>query len=218
MHTDRPAPLAAPKASAKTPNKTQARREAQLEALIDAAEVRINREGVAGLKMRDLAADIGVALGGLYNIVEDMDELILRITDRTLRRLDGQLAKLGRDHQPPTPQTAVAALEATAIAYLDFAQTNLSLWRALFEMRLSKPELPEFNIRAQLGLFEHIAPPIRVLMPDADEAARALVARTLFAAVHGIVLFGLEDRLIAVPREALKGQLSWLLRSIFSAA
>jgi AcrR family transcriptional regulator len=208
--------MSASSAAPKPASKTQIRREAQLEALIDAAEARIIREGVAALKMRDLAGDIGVALGGLYNIVADMDDLVLRITDRTLKRLDVQLSEAVQANPPATPADAVTTLEATAQAYLDFARDNLSLWRAMFEMHLSKPDLPEYNIRAQLGLFAHIARPLKVLMPEADDKARALAARTLFGAVHGIVLFGLEDRLIAVPREALKSQLSWLIRSVYS--
>lgn len=198
-------------------DRTALRRGAQLEALIDATEARIQADGVRSLKMRDLAADIGVALGGIYNIVADMDDLLLRVTDRSLRRLDRVLAEAAQAGNASSDQDgAVAVLEATAIAYLGFARDNLSLWRAMFEMPLSKPELPEYNIRAQLGLFEHIAPAIKTLLPDADDATRVLTGRTLFGAVHGIVLFGLEDRLIAVPRVALEAQLKWLVRSVFT--
>jgi len=200
---------------------TLVRRQAQLEALIDAAEARIVKEGVEGLKARALAADIGIALGGLYNIVDDMDMLILMIADRSLRRLDAALRTatdaVTDGKAPVTHEEALISLEATGFAYLDFARRNLRLWRALFEMRLSKPDLPEWNRTAQLGLFGHIAPPIRHLMPQADETAQTLTARTLFAAVHGIVLFGLEERLIAVPKDALQGQISWLIRSLFPA-
>ncbi len=35
--------------------------------------------GLAGLKTRELAREIGVANGAVYNLVEDMDELILRV-------------------------------------------------------------------------------------------------------------------------------------------
>ena len=67
---------------------TADRRQAQLEALLAAAEKRICETGAHTLKARDLAADIGVALGGLYNIVQDMDDLLLRLTVRTQGRLD----------------------------------------------------------------------------------------------------------------------------------
>lgn len=63
------------------------RRQAQLGALIDAAERRIAEGGMANLKARDLAADIGIALGGLCAIVADLDELSLHVSSRTLARL-----------------------------------------------------------------------------------------------------------------------------------
>jgi len=73
------------------PSAMTRRREAQFEALMQSAEKRICEEGVGALKARDLAADIGVALGGLYNIVADMDDLMLRLAQRTMGRLDAAL-------------------------------------------------------------------------------------------------------------------------------
>ena len=62
------------------------------ESLILAGERRIAAGGLAGLKTRDLARDIGVANGAVYNLVEDMDELILRVGSHTLGRLDAALS------------------------------------------------------------------------------------------------------------------------------
>ena len=67
-------------------SRTADKRQAQLEALIEAAEKRICDHGLASLKARDLAADIGVALGGLYNIVADMDALLLLVSSKTVAR------------------------------------------------------------------------------------------------------------------------------------
>jgi len=192
------------------PSATARRREAQFEALMAAAETRICAQGVAALKARDLAADIGVALGGLYNIVADMDDLMLRLAQRTMGRLDAAL-EAGAASAPSSAPEKV--LEAIALAYYGFARENLQLWRALFEMRLKNPTLPEWNVQAQLGLFRHMQAPISALMPQRSEDARTLVARTLFSAVHGIVYVGLEERLIAVPPEAMAQQIRWLVQA-----
>ncbi|MFT3995806.1 MAG: WHG domain-containing protein [Asticcacaulis sp.] len=192
------------------PSATARRREAQFEALMEAAEKRICEDGVGALKARELAGDIGVALGGLYNIVADMDDLMLRLAQRTMGRLDAALeagATSAADNEP------AQTLEAIALAYFDFARGNLQLWRALFEMRLKNPALPEWNVQAQLGLFRHMNAPMIALMPQASDEARLLVARTLFSAVHGIVFVGLEERLIAVPPQALAQQIRWLVRA-----
>src|ERR1051325_3896482 len=58
------------------------RRAKQLEVLIAAAEKAIASKGLSGLKSRELAARIGVANGAVFNLVDDMDELILRVGSR----------------------------------------------------------------------------------------------------------------------------------------
>ena len=190
------------------------RRQTQLVALIDAAERRIAEGGATSLRARDLAGDIGIALGGLYNIVADLDELLLRVSSRTLGRL-GEALSAASDALPlKTTDDAVTRLVAIAHAYLHFARDNLRLWRTLFEVRLAAgTALPAWAADDQLRLFRHVAEPLALLVPDMDEAQQTLAARTLFAAVHGIVTLGLEERLVAVPLTALEAQIEWLVRA-----
>ncbi|MDC7676092.1 TetR/AcrR family transcriptional regulator [Asticcacaulis machinosus] len=189
-----------------------ARRQAQLEALLDAAEARISTDGIDNLKARDLAADIGIALGGLYNLVADMEMLSLLVAQRTMTRLDKAFTEAAQ--APLTDNaSAVARLEGIAHTYYRFARENLLLWRAMFEMRLKNTPLPEWNKNAQFGLFAHVAAPLKVLMPEADDMAVTVTARTLFSAVHGIVVIALEERIIAIPNESVEHQISWLIRA-----
>jgi hypothetical protein len=51
-------------------------------------------------------------------------------------------------------------------------------------------------------------PPLFRLLPDHDPAEVALIARTMFSAVHGIISLGLEERMVAVPPEKLRQQLA----------
>ena len=199
--------------SAKAVTTTTAdRRQAQLEALLTAAEKRICESGAPTLKARDLAADIGVALGGLYNIVQDMDDLLLRVTARTQGRLDA-LFEHETAHLPMTTRKdALDRLVAVALTYFRFARENLPLWRMMFEVRITTP-LPGWAVEAQLGLFRHVGAPLSVIMPDASPDALTIRARTLFSAVHGVVYIGLEERLIAVPPQKLAGEIDWLVRS-----
>ncbi|MDV6331812.1 TetR-like C-terminal domain-containing protein [Asticcacaulis sp. 201] len=191
---------------------TADRRQAQLEALIAAAEKRICESGTLSLKARDLAADIGVALGGLYNIVQDMDALLLLVSSRTLARL-GEAAQTATGHLPMTTRAeAIERLVAVAHTYLAFARENLPLWRMIFELRLDSP-LPDWAAQDQLRLFRHIGEPLHVIMPDLDTLALTVRARTLFAAVHGIISIGLEERLIAVPPQKLADEIAWLTRA-----
>ena len=194
-------------------SKITERRDAQREALIEAAERRIDREGPAGLKARELAAEIGVALGAIYNLVTDMDELVLRVISRTLARLD---AALSEGEAPlESREAARARLIAIACRYRDFAAENLHLWRIMFEHRLAADRaLPEWAVADQMRLFRHILGPLAILMPTLDAAEREERAKTLFGAVHGIVALGLDQKLVAVPLAAIDAQLEWLLSAV----
>jgi AcrR family transcriptional regulator len=179
--------------------------------LILAAERSIAAGGLAGLKTRELAREIGVANGAVYNLVEDVDELILRVGSRTLGRLDAALTA-AESGGPASPRETLARI---AVAYCDFAAENLELWRALFEHRMApgKP-VPEWAISEQMDLFRHIYRPLAELFPERTPAELGVTARSLFSATHGMVLLGLEQKLIAVPVEALRKEIGAIVRAM----
>jgi len=181
------------------------------EALIEAAERAIATKGLAGLKTRDLAEEIGIANGGVYNLVEDVDELILRVGSRTLARLDASLS-LAEISGPSTPRETLVRI---AVAYCDFAAENLELWRALFEHRMQPGKaVPEWAISEQMDLFRHIHRPLAMLFPRRSTAQLGITARSLFSAVHGMVALGMEQKLIAVPLNALRTEIATLTRAM----
>ena len=192
-------------------SKALERREKLRVSLIQAAEKSISAAGLAGLKTRELAREIGVANGAVYNLVEDMDELILRVGSRTLARLDAALTAAEADG-PAAPRETLIRI---AVAYCDFATENLGLWRALFEHRMTpgKP-VPEWAVSEQMDLFRHIYRPLAALFPKRSPADLGITARSLFSAVHGMVLLGLEQKLIAVPVEALRAEIAVIVRAI----
>ena len=181
------------------------------ESLILAAEHGIAAKGLSGLKTRELAREIGCANGAVYNLVEDMDELTLQVGSRTLHRLDADLTKAeGDDSVAPRD-----VLIRIAIAYCDFATANLELWRALFEHRMpaGKP-IPDWAISDQMALFRHIYRPLAILFPTWSPDALSVTARSLFSAVHGMVTLGLEQKLIAVPIDALRHEIAIIVRAM----
>jgi AcrR family transcriptional regulator len=192
-------------------SKTLERREKLRCELILAAERSIGAKGMAGLKTRELARDIGCANGAVYNLVEDMDELILLVGSRTLERLDASLTAAESDG----PASAGETLARIAVAYCDFAADNLELWRALFEHRMApgKP-IPEWAIEQQMELFRHIYRPLATLFPKRSAAELSVTARSLFSAVHGMVALGLEQKLIAVPVDALRAEIAIIVRAM----
>ncbi|HEV2153982.1 TetR/AcrR family transcriptional regulator [Bradyrhizobium sp.] len=187
------------------------RREKLRADLIQAAERMIADRGLAGLKTRDLAREIGCANGAVYNLVTDVDELILRVGSRTLLRLDKALTD-AEGAGDPSPQETLVRI---AIAYCDFAAENLQLWRALFEHRMDADKaLPDWSIEDQMQLFRHIYQPLTQLFPKRGAEELGITARSLFSAVHGMVALGLEQKLVAVPLPALRKEIAGLVRAM----
>jgi len=171
----------------------------------------IAERGLAGLKTRDLAREIGCANGAVYNLVADVDELVLRVGSRTLLRLDKVLSAAVSAGNPSPQETLVRI----AIAYCDFAAENLELWRAMFEHRMAPgKEVPDWSVDDQLQLFRHIYAPLAALFPDRGTEELGITARSLFSAVHGMVALGLEQRLVAVPLPALRKEIAGLVRAM----
>jgi AcrR family transcriptional regulator len=153
---------------------------------LDAAEGAIAEKGLSGLKAREIARAAGCALGAIYTVFADLDEVILRVGARTLARLEKELSAPGEGE----------ALERLALAYLAFARREEPSWRALFGHRLQAgTPLPDWFATERDRLFTLLEAPLSRLLPDcaADEIRRR--ARTLFSAVHGVVALGLEAKL-----------------------
>src|SRR5579872_3237503 len=68
------------------------KREALKGALVDSAERIIAERGYLALRARELAQDVGCALGAIYTVFPDLDALVLAVKDRTLDDLEAQIA------------------------------------------------------------------------------------------------------------------------------
>jgi AcrR family transcriptional regulator len=192
-------------------SKALERRAKLRDALIATAEKSIATKGLAGLKTRDLAQEIGCANGAVYNLVEDVDELILRVGSRTLGRLDAALTA-AESERPASPNEILVRI---AVAYCDFAAENLELWRALFEHRMQRGKpIPEWAVDEQMNLFRHIHRPLAALFPKRSGAELGVTARSLFSAVHGMVSLGLEQKLIAVPITVLRHEIATIVKAM----
>ena len=174
---------------------TEERRAGLRQALLEAAERTIAADGLKGLKARALAAEAGCAIGQIYNVWPDLDSLILAVNARTLDRLDELLMAVELP-PAPSPAQARAVLLAQAEAYLDFARHNGERWRAVFEHRLSGERvLPAWYRDQQARLFSHVDRPLQALLPGLPPAERAVLGRSIFSALHGVVSLGLEELL-----------------------
>jgi len=192
---------------------TAKRREQLKAALVAAAEWEISTGGMRGLKARELAYKVGCAVGAIYNVVTDLDDLILLVNARTLDEIERKLVAIAGPAQDP--DEATAQLVRLALVYLDFAAEHTLRWRALFDHRLPEGrDLPDWYVRNQAQLFGYIEQPVALLRPSASPEQRRLMARSLFSAVHGMVMLGLEEKLQRIPLPALREQVTAVVTAI----
>jgi AcrR family transcriptional regulator len=200
-----------------TDNSTEQRRARLRDALVAAAERAIARQGLGTLRARALAEEVGCAVGAIYNVVEDLDDLVLLVNARTLAALERELIAADRaeEHPAQSANAAIARLVRMAIAYLDFAAANTARWRTLFEHRMpAGREVPAWYRDEQQRLFAYVEVLLLELQAQESRVRRALLARSLFSAVHGLVVLGLEEKLQTIPLPVLREQVRFVVTAI----
>jgi AcrR family transcriptional regulator len=196
---------------------TGARRGELKERLTDAASRLIEAKGLASVKARPLAEKAGCALGAIYTVFPDLDALILAVSARTLARLEAHLDAIAVEvaAEASPREAARQRLVALALAYLDFAFAHRASWRALFEHRLPEGRpVPEWMVAEQARLFGKVEVLLGPLVPHMGVAQRAMLARSLFSAVHGLVLLGLEEKLGVMPFAMLREEVERLVSAM----
>jgi len=195
-------------------SKAFARRRKLRDALITAAERTIAAEGLRGLKARELAYKVGCAVGAIYNVVTDLDDLIFAVNALTLEQLEKTLTIAGRPQTDPKAD-AVKTLIHLGLAYTDYAAAHTPRWRALFDHRLPEGrEIPTWYMANLHRLFVYIEEPLHKLAPAMMPARRALLARSMFSAVHGMVIIGLEEKLQHLPLPVLREQVTVMVTAL----
>jgi len=192
-------------------NEPTAARSDLREALIAAATRIAAKAGYSQVKARDLSKEVGCAVGTIYNVFPDIDALIVSVKARMLDALETEVqAQLGPfvDHGP---EAAAQRFGRLAEIYLDFAAEHWGLWSAMFEHRMAKSAALDAYMARLEVILTNIEQPLGALLPNLPIEARNPLARTLFAAVHGVVSLGLDGKLGTLPRDALRAQVKILL-------
>ena len=170
--------------------------------MVETARGIIASNGLRSLKVRDVAEAADCSIGSVYNEFGDFDGLILTVNRETVRALTDRLVAV-------PAEDPVRQLHGLAATYLAFAADHANLLRALFEHRMEDDRpFPEDILLMVMQAFALMHAPLVRLLPDRDPEQVALLARTMFSAVHGIISLGLEERMVAVPPEKLRQQLA----------
>jgi AcrR family transcriptional regulator len=173
--------------------------------ILEIARGIITAKGLRSLKVRDVAEATGCSVGSVYNEFGDFDGVILTVNRETVHALTVRL------RQVPAGDP-IRQLYGLAETYLEFFAEHANLLRSLFEHRMEDDRpYPDDILQMVMDAFALMHPPLERLLPDADDVKIALLSRTLFSAVHGIISLGLEERMVAVPPQMLRQQVEQFL-------
>lgn len=157
------------------------------ELILNAAQGIIERNGIAGLSAREIARLIGYSPGTLYNIFENLDDVLLTLQIRLLGRVVESL------RQVPTDGDYSQNLQGLAGAYVAFALENARLWNLLFCHSLPPghpvPQALHDNVNGIVDTVRNAMSPLDMPAEQKDFACRAL-----WAGVHGITAIAVTEK------------------------
>ncbi|MFQ5561505.1 MAG: TetR/AcrR family transcriptional regulator, partial [Nitrospinota bacterium] len=91
----------------------------------------VQKEGFASLNIRGLASRTNCAVGSIYNIFENIDDIALQVNAQTLKSLLLQMKGISQKKEAPL-QTPLEF----GNCYISYGLDNYHLWNMLFEHRL----------------------------------------------------------------------------------
>lgn len=183
-----------------------ARKGLSRDTIVDAAAALAEQKGMENLTVRELADALGVKPASLYNHLQGLPELNVRLAERALDRLMETLEQV-MDGRPVTD-----TLRAMAAAYRTFAQEQPQLYRAIMLLpRFSDPGLVARK-KAFMDLF------VRMLKPLGLPAReRVHLSRLIRSTLHGYVSMetaGFFRSPLATADESYERATEWLCEQI----
>jgi AcrR family transcriptional regulator len=114
--------------SASSPLPVRERRRQQTRAeILEAAWRLAERDGIAGLSLRELAGEVGMRPPSLYTYFESKAAIYDAMFSEGYRKLDAMEAELEID-----PDDPVGTLERSAMAFVDFCCASLARFQLMF--------------------------------------------------------------------------------------
>ncbi|OYW57324.1 MAG: hypothetical protein B7Y80_12045 [Hyphomicrobium sp. 32-62-53] len=166
------------------------------ELILEASTELISEGGLTGLSAREIARRINYSPGTLYNVFENLDDLVLTIEGRLIDGLAAELDKVPAQDSPMEQALAMGR------AYLNYTSKKPKLWNLLFEHHLpAGREVPVWYQQKLDSVMQRVEAVVSPLMPrrSAEDVTRS--AHVLWAGVHGITSLATADKLAVVTSE-----------------
>lgn len=165
-------------------------------AILAVATEMVQENGFAGLSIRKIATKIGCAVGTIYNVYANLDEIILTINSVTLANLHTEM-----EHSSRGCTDSKQTMLKLGQTYVEFSNNQYHLWTLLVDYKptstMKIPEWYEERVEALFGLVSDMVAPI--VHHDKARADRA--AKVLWASLHGVCSLAVSGKLNMVKAE-----------------
>ncbi len=166
------------------------------ELILDASTSLISEGGLSTLSAREVARRIGYSPGTLYNVFENLDDLVLNIEGRLLDGLARELEGIPKDESPKSEMLALGR------AYLKYTSEKPKLWNLLFEHHLPPgADIPQWYQHKLDGLMQRVEAVVAELLPGRKPEEVKRSAHAIWAGVHGISSLATADKLSVVTND-----------------
>lgn len=180
-------------------------------ALVEAALERLERDGVEGLTLRALAAQVGVSHAAPYAHFRDKNALLAAVAAAGFRALGRALRAAGEASGAP----AAERLARMGAAYVAFARARPALYALMFDRAAQAARSEELDEAADAAWAE-LNEAVAASVPAAQTRVAAVAAWSL---VHGLASLLIGGRLrVAESEAALVESVTRLFAERLSAA
>ena len=165
-------------------------------ALLEAAEIVLRRDGLAGLSLRAIAREAGVSHTAPKGHFDDTMGVFSELAAIGHRRLINEMAAYSKDLPSGKLQR-----QAIARGYVNFAINNPDLFRLMARKELLDPERPALaeaiaaSVRALDGIF---APFAKARASTSLDAGQAIATTAGWAYVHGLATLLIDNQLVQI--------------------
>lgn len=157
--------------------------------ILDASQTIVERNGITGLSAREIARMIGYSPGTLYNIFENLDDVLLTLQVQLMGRTVEHLKRV------PLGQDGEKNIEALSNAYVDFALVNRRMWNLFLAHNLpaGKTVPAPFHDYTN-SLVEIVKGALAQVAPNLSTEDLDTTARSFLAGLNGITAVAATEK------------------------
>ena len=169
---------------------------------LDTARAIVSRDGISALSSRKVATKIGYTVGTLYQIFDDMDDLVERLNAQTLAELYKH-CRAGEQHDDIADK-----LQSFGLLFMEFVRENANAWDAVMSYRYKDDHTTsDFYHHEILKLFGLMEGATQEFYGPEQKDEHAADMAMLWASLTGILGVANSERNVGGPLEEMLSRL-----------